>query len=153
VTGMLNESILIMLVTASITGAGLILAVYALVTPISSKVFRKRIDLLREKKQKFDQLKKEISPESSDKDFKQLKELQSEIRKIRAFPSYLGAGIFLVFLFYVATALISAVWLFSPPQNLIAELEVVGMFIFSTFGFLVVGVYTIVDVFRMMNDE
>lgn len=150
---MLTETIASAILMASITGAGLVLTIYALITPISSKMFQKRIELLQKKKQKFDELKGKINSESSDKDFKQLKELRSEIREVKAFPKYLGVGILLVFVLYIITTLSSTLWLSTPSRHPIQELYVVGFFLAATFGFLAVGVVTVFDVSRTMIAE
>ena len=151
---MLTESFVSTILTASITGAGLILAIYALITPISSRIFEKRVELVRKKKKEFDKMKEKISSESSDKDFKRFKTLASEIRGIKAFPKYLGLGVSMVFFGYFLTALSSFFW-FTVPSDIkgMYEPSILIFFFISTTGFFLVGIYAILDVYLAMKGE
>lgn len=95
---MLTETVASVILTASITGAGLIIAIYALITPISGKIFQDKVESHRKLKEEFDKTKGKISPDSSAKEFKRLQELASEIKQLEMFPQYLGLGVGLVFL-------------------------------------------------------
>jgi len=150
---MLNETVASTILTASITGAGLIIAIYALITPISSKIFRDRIESHRKLKEQFDKMKKEISSESSDKEFKRLKTLASEIKEIKTFPKYLGVGVVLVFFGYIFTAFFTVTWLTSPTRETLSEIPILFGFIFSTMAFMFVGFLAIYDVYQAMKGE
>ena len=151
---MLSETFVSSVLTASITGAGLILAVYALITPISRRIFEKRIELLYKKKQKFDKMKEKVSSESSDKDFKRLKTLASEIREIKAFPKYLGLGVIMVFTGYLFTFMICLFWVgASSNTKSTYEPTILIFFFISTIGFFLVGIFAITDVHRAMKKE
>jgi hypothetical protein len=141
------------ILTASITGAGLLIAIYALITPISNKIFRDRVESHRKLKQEFDKMKGKISSESSDKEFKRLQTLASEIKQIEMFPKYLGIGVVLVFFGYISTAIFALTWLVSPPRESVSELPITIGFFSSTFGFFIVGLYSIYDVYRAMKRE
>ena len=144
---MASETAISAILTASIAGAGLIVAIYALISPISTKIFRERVELLRKRKRQFDQMKEKISPESSDKEFKVLKTLATKIKDIKSFPKYLGIGVFLVFLGYIFTALLALNELsVTSPQNVLMENVLFLSFYISTIGFMVVGFYAIFDV-------
>lgn len=93
---MISETVMSALLSASITGAGLVLAVYALITPISDKIFKERAKKLVFLFEEFNK-KSKITPDTSAKDFKLLKELRNEIRAVRNFPRYLGQGIVITF--------------------------------------------------------
>lgn len=139
---------------ASITGAGLIIAIYALITPIARKIFEERRNLLLKKKKEFDELKGKLSEESSETDFKKLKILSTEIREIRMYPRYLGFGVFVVFFLYITTACTALGWLVNPLiEDVGRDLPVICLFLISTFGFLFVGIYAIIDVHRTMKKE
>ena len=152
---MLTENLISTVLTASITGAGFILAIYALITPISRRIFEERAKLHRKKKKEFDKLKKKISSESTDKDFKQLKTLAKEIKEIKIFPRYLSLGVLTVFWLYIFTATYSFGWLMNPSQeqNIIKDLVMLVLFMASTFGFCAVGTFAIVDVYNAMRGE
>jgi hypothetical protein len=151
---MLTETVISTFLTASITGAGLILAIYALITPMARKMFEERVEIHRKKMKEFDKMKKKVSSESSEKDFKRLKTLASEIQKIKAFPKYLGLGVVIVFLSYGVTSMLSYFWLIVPSEIKVAyEVFITPLFIFSTFGFFVVGAYAISDVYLTIKRE
>lgn len=150
---MLTETLVSTILTASITGAGLLLAIYALITPISRKIFEERVKLLRKKKSEFDKLKEKISSESSDKDFERLKTLATEIKGIKMFPRYLGFGVLVVFSCYIFTTVFAFGWLMNPTQDIMKEYVMTFLFLISTFGFTVVGYFAITDVYRAMKGE
>ena len=151
---MLTETLVSTILTVSITGAGLILAIYALITPISRKMFEERLKLLRKKKEEFDKKKRKIDSESSDKDFKLLRTLASEIQAIKAFPQYLGSGVLIVFVGYFLTIIVSFLWFIVEPHiKGTYEPSILILFFISTIGFLSVGVYAILDVYRTMKEE
>lgn len=151
---MMTETLASTILTASITGAGLIIAIYALITPIARRIFEERVELHRKKKKQFDKIKEKINEESSDKDFKRLKTLAAEIEEIKIFPRYLGVGVIMVFSLYIVTAFYAVGWLMSPSLEDIGwDYTLVTLFIFSTFGFLGVGYFAIIDVYRAMRKE
>jgi hypothetical protein len=151
---MSSETLASTILTASITGAGLIIAIYALITPITRKIFEEKVALMRKKKKQFDKLKIEIDSESSTKDFKQLKTLASEIKGVKMFPNYLGIGVFVVFSFYILTVALAFNWLIGDPAtNPTGGITTLISFAFSTIGFLVVGMLAIRDVHSAMKKE
>lgn len=152
---MLDEAVASTILTASITGAGLVIAFYALITPISSKIFKERVELQRKMKEYFEKRKKEISFESSDKDFKQLKKLASEIKQTGTLPTYLGLGVLLVFSGYIFSAIFSLLWLTSVPQarEAFPEFIITMGFAMSTAGFFTLGFPAIADVHHAMKSE
>ena len=151
---MLTETIASAILTASITGAGLIIAIYALMTPISSKLFQNRVELLRKRKKQFDNMKEKIDSESSLEDIKQLKTLAAEMQGIRTFPKYLGFGVMVVFVFYLVTAMLTLMWMgFDLYRTLSFEMYVISTFAVSIFSFCLVGSYAIVDVYLTMKRE
>ncbi|MEM2995621.1 MAG: hypothetical protein QXI91_06395 [Candidatus Bathyarchaeia archaeon] len=82
---MLNEGCVSTIAQISITGAGLILAIYALVTPLSRRISEERARILERKIQEFEELRSHITPESSKTDIDNLKRLKVEIEKIKIF--------------------------------------------------------------------
>jgi len=150
----MTETLASTILTASITGAGLILAIYALITPIARGIFEDRVKLLRKKRKQFDEMKAKISSESSDKEFKQFKTLSTEIKGMKIFPRYLGFGVLAVFSLYIITAFSAVGWLMNPSlDDFSRDFTLVMFFFVSTFGFLFVGSYAITDVLRTMIRE
>lgn len=151
---MVSETAISAILTASIAGAGLIIAIYALISPISTKIFRDRVELLLMGKWAFDKIKRKIRPESPDKEFKDLKTLASGIKHIESFPKYLRIGVLFVFLGYMFTAHLAFGRLFSTSsQNDVLEFMIWLSFMISTNGFALVGLYAIHDVYRAMKKE
>lgn len=149
---MLTETAVSAILEASITGAGLILAIYALITPISRRLFKEKVELRRKKKEEFDKIKKKISSSSSLNDFKRLETLASEIKKTRAFPRYLGVGVLTVFLGFGITAIVCAFWLLIV-ETFSYEIMIIPFFMFSVVAFFMVGGYAMGDVFLTMRKE
>lgn len=151
---MLTETVVSTILQASITGAGLIIAIYALITPIMDKIFKERVRLHRKKKKEFDKLKEKITSESSAEIFKKLKTLAKEIKEIKMFPRYLGFGVSFVFSSYILTVFCGLNWfIFESYRNFVHEFVVVNLFFFSTIAFFIVGMYAIFDVYRAMKGE
>jgi hypothetical protein len=151
---MLSETVVTALLEASITGAGLVLAVYALITPISEGIFRKREERLESLLKEFDEEKVKIEPDASPKDFKHLKELAGRIQEIRIFPRYLGAGVVVTFFSFMVSTLIDWGWLVQPanrlPEN---DIYIALPFLIAIFLFLSIGVLTIGEIYDMMRKE
>jgi len=145
------ETLVSTIVTASITGAGLLIAIYALITPISSKILEKRVDLLKKKKEKFDKIKDRIDSESSKDDIDKLKTLATEIKEIKTFPRYLGPLVAIDLVLFTMNVLFGSIWLLSVVETQLYFL--VGLFVVAVFGFLAVCVYAIQDVYSAMQGE
>jgi hypothetical protein len=73
---MLSENAVSTLLAVSITGAGLVLAVYALITPISEKVFRERTENLESLLERFEKEKTKLTTDAAYKDFNRLNKLE-----------------------------------------------------------------------------
>ena len=136
---------------ASITGAGLILAMYALVVPMSRRIFEENVNALNVKIKKFEDLKSKITPESNNKEMKQLNNLRSEIKDMRNFPYYLGIGVVITFSLYIISTTYDVFWLTNPTQGTDIFLAIV--FIVATFSFFLVGLGAIFSIFRSMKKE
>jgi len=150
----LSETVVSAFLEVSITGAGLVLAVYALVTPISEKIFQKRAISLKSLIEEFEKEKNKITVDASTKDFKHLNELRSQIKSIRVFPRYLGVGVVATFSFFMLCALFSALW----SMNVIyrsdtIEAYIIGNFFAALFILLSVGISTIIEIFDIMRKE
>jgi hypothetical protein len=151
---MLSETIVTALLEASITGAGLVLAVYALITPISDKIFKERTKKLESLITNFEKEKEKITIDASNKDFKHLRELKDSINEIRIFPRYLGFGIFITFAVFMTSALADIGWLANASsQNGINDPVLIAFFMTAVFLFTIVGVLTIFEIYDTMRRE
>jgi hypothetical protein len=107
---MLPESLVLTLLQASITGAGLVFAVYALIVPLSRRLFEYRA---REIHDGMEELKKKVSKvgtQISQRELDEMKEVLESIDKRKDFPVYLGAGVAAIFSFYVLSTFMCVWW-------------------------------------------
>ena len=151
---MLSETVVSTLLEASITGAGLVLAVYALITPMSEKIFKERARRLQHLIEEFEKEKNKITADASNKDFKRLKKLRDEIKEIRIFPRYLSIGILITFISFMLSVIVDGGWL-AQPLNRTSENEfaIYTAFVVAIVLFLFVGILTIFEIFNTMRKE
>jgi uncharacterized membrane protein (DUF485 family) len=150
---MLSETVVSTFLVTSITGAGLVLAIYALITPISEKIFRERARKLDALLSKFETEKSKITADSSDKDFKNLKNLRDEINQFKIFPRYLSIGIFVTFFLFIMEALFDWGWLVQPTNRASGNFIVGLPFMVAVIIFLFIGMFTIIEISSMMKRE
>jgi hypothetical protein len=141
------------ILTASIAGAGLIMAIYALVAGLRNKIFEKRLTLLSDKMKEFEESRKNITPEQSLEDFQHFRAKAVQIQTLKDFPTYLASGVKFVFTFYILTAFFSLFWLIDVVENQVAEILLILLFCFSTLGFFGVVWSAIKDIQELMKEE
>ena len=149
----ISEILLSTILTASIAGAGLIIAILTLVAQLRNRIFERRLATAQEKRTEFDNTKKGITPEESYKGAEQLKTIGSEIRSMKALPTYLTNWVKLVLAGFFITAFFSLFWLTNAVENQGAEIVLILLFGLSTFGFFVVVVSATKDVQELMKEE
>lgn len=147
---MLTDSVVTGFMEASITGAGLVLAVYALIIPMSSRIFKELDREIKDSLTEFDKLKHMITPESK-KEMKKLNKLRSNMENLKKLPTYLGIGVLITFLLYCLSVIIGALELISPFYYSFEYLPIT--FIVATVAFFVVGVFAILLVLVPMVNE
>ena len=135
---------------ASITGAGLVLAVYALIIPMSSRIFKELDREIKNNLTEFDKLKNKITPESK-KEMKKLNKLRGNIENLKLLPVRLGFGVLITFGLYCLSVIVGAFELITPFYYSVEYLPII--FIIATVAFLVVGVFAIVMVLMPMINE
>jgi uncharacterized membrane protein YjfL (UPF0719 family) len=146
----LTETIVSAFLTASITGAGLVLAVYTLIIPLSRRFFSYRAEEFHE------EIKEEISKldttSVSANVLGVLKPMLESIEEQQAFPTYLSWGAGLTFFGYVASTFLSFFWLidYNKPT---AEGWLPFTFSISTIFFLLLGLFSIKDISHTMKRE
>jgi hypothetical protein len=139
---------------ASMAGAGLILAIYALIVPMAQRIFKESVEDLNSKITEFEKLKNKITPESDDNELKQLKNLIREIKDLRKFPSYLGIGVVFTFFLFAISIYFDTLWIITPsPHSTGFDFLVVLLFITATSIFLVVGVGAISRIYKSIKKE
>jgi len=147
---MLSQEFVLSLLQASITGAGLVLAIYTLIIPLSRSLFEHRVHTLLTYVEEF---KKRAEETKTDiKDTENLKNLIDKISETQKFPTYLGLGMAIAFFGYVVSALISVGWLIEWEKPTM-DAWLAPTFIVSTVIFLIVGLNSINDIHGVMKRE
>lgn len=155
---MLSQEFVFVVLQASLTGAGLVLAIYALITPIANRLFKSRAEALAK-------VTKEIKKTSEEIDTKDTKDTKKKIARLTtlteelsskiSFPTYLSLGILLTFVGYIASTLMCIQWLVNPSAPITETIDhwLPAVFAASTIIFLLVGVTTITDTYRLLKKE
>lgn len=157
---MLNENLVLTLLQASITGAGLVLAVYALIIPLTRKFFSYRIEAMyteigevRRKVGKGDFSEADFSPSDfSTIDLDALRKNLDRIEQQGTIPTYLSWGAGVIFFGYMASTLLSYGWLVNW-EKLTVDFWLPIAFVASTSLFLLMGLYVIKDINQTMKKE
>jgi hypothetical protein len=150
---MLSQDIILVLLEASISGAGLVLAVYALVIAFSKRLFENNltgfISGIKYQNEFFDKWFGKKFPNDVSEKAKgtMLKWLESW-----TFPSYLRFGFALTFACYLITTLLCISWL-AEIQRSIVDSTLLFFFTASTIVFLFVGLLSIKDIHRIMRQD
>ena len=146
----MNQDIALTLLQASITGAGLTLTAYALIIPLSKRLFELRAktsaNLIKEFQTKV------IESKSKIKDGEDLKELIDKITETQDVPDYLRIGMMLTFLGYVVSTLLSYGVAFNwerPSSDTFLSF----IFVLTTVLFLIVGLTAIIDIQKIMKGD
>jgi len=149
---MLEESVVLILLEASVTGAGLVLAVYALIIPLSNKIFRYRIKEISEEVEELRKEAEKTQTSISQDDIRKFRELLDSIETRRDFPSYLSLWAELSFLLFILSALMSLLWTVDIFKS-VADYWLPFTFFCSIILFLIVGWRGISDISQTMKRE
>ena len=156
----LSETLISTILATSVTTAGLILAIYALLTPIFRRIVETRRKLLADKKAEFDRQKERLDSSGSTNEIKKLEALKSEIDEVGTFPPFFGDSVLLSFLFCTISFLFTLIVFFfqiiiqtDTAVNAVATILMVILFLTGCFLFFGVGVYTIVQISRVLSQE
>lgn len=148
----LTETVVSVLLTASITGAGLVLAVYTLIIPLSRRFLSYRAEEIHGEIQELKEKVHKTNTRVSADELNELKTMVEDIEERQGFPTYLSWGTGLTFLFYVIATFLSFFWLidYNKPT---AENWLPFTFFVSTVFFLSLGLYSIKDISQTMKRE
>lgn len=167
---MLDETLASIIVAGGITGAGLVLAVYALITPIFVKISKARKIEIEEKKKEFYNIQSKKTKESTKNDLKRQVELSYEINSLSKFPRFLRELVIVDFWLFLLTAALETVSLWANANgangyliigsitvntniDLMYNALVPFMFFFAIFIFGYIGLLAIFDVSSWMENE
>jgi len=150
---MLGQDFVLALLQSSITGAGLVLAIYTLILPLSRRFLEERARMTLESLEKLKQRVSEIEIETPI-DTKKLEALINEFQTRQSYPAYLSLGIAITFLGYLASALMSVGWILSEDKaSTFYDQWLPIVFIGTTFLFLGIGILSINDISQTMKKE
>jgi hypothetical protein len=149
---MLNENTVLALLQASVAGAGLVLAVFALILPTTRRIFEERSKKLLSSLNEFKNKAKELQTGSKKEEIQYLSTLMNEIKGVHNFPKYMSIGMLISFLGYVLSALISLIWLVGSYREIIDSVLPI-VFSGTTIAFLVVGVISIKDAYSSLKRD
>ncbi len=150
---MIDSSIVIGFMEASITGAGLVLAAYALIIPMFHRVFEELNTELNDKLAKFEEVKSNITPVSNNKEMKQLTKLRKDINYLKKMPVRLFFGVIITFVLYLGSVVIDALWLTVQNPDNTGGYYIVGIFMVASAAFFYVGIVSITTVYIPLQNE
>jgi hypothetical protein len=151
---MLSEIAVSTFMVASITGAGLILAIYTLFTPMSHRIFEERVERLDVWIKKFEDLRTKLTADSTDKQLNQLKLYKKRINETKGIPWYFGAGVILSFMALMASALFSGLWLSNTAVRTDNnEAAMVGFLLTGFVIFTFVSLFIVTEVYETMKKD
>ena len=149
---MLTQDFVLTLLQASITGAGLVLAIYALIIPLYRKIFGYRAEEIYEEIQEFKETVRETDTRVSQEKLKELKDMLESIEERRGFPAYLSWMTVASFFLYIASTLISVWWVLDWNKDTMDSL-LPNAFGIATILFLIIGIHSIKDISQTMKRE
>ena len=133
---MLSQEFVLVLLQASITGAGLVLAIYALITPLSRRFFSYRAEDIQDLKEKIRKTDTSISRD----DLSELRNMLDSIEALKDFPAYLSWAAGATFLLYLGSTLLS-LWRILNWNRPTFDIWLPIAFGLATLLFLGIGLY------------
>lgn len=147
---MLDESIVSTFLVSSITGAGLVLAIYALITPIASKIFTERTKRLNELQKEWETEWELLTIKNADEQHKRLKKIEKEIKANKDFPTYMGASVIVTLLAFMLSSVFDVLWLMN---NNYYDYTPLIFFIMAIFLFAIVCLTATSEISWMLRRE
>ena len=149
---MIDENIALALLQSSVTGAGLILAVYALLIPIAGQIFERRAKELKENIELYKKESGNIDGKITDKKIQKIRDSLDNIGSKTTPPEYMRIGIMISFIGYIISIFMSLWWLLDWNKP-IMDGGLPSIFGVTTFVFLIVGVISIKDIYSVFTKE
>lgn len=149
---MLSENLVSALLQASITGAGLVLAVYSLILPLTRRIFEERSARFLKYLGELKKSAKKLDIKSSKGEVENIERLGANIRQAQKFPKYLSVGMVVVFLGYLLSSFLSILWFVSIYRDQLDSCLPI-IFGITTSAFLLVGLISIRDAYSSLKKE
>jgi len=149
---LLSENSVSALLQASITGAGLVLAVYSLILPLTRRIFEERSARLLKYLDELKKSAKKLEIKSPKGEVENIERLGANIRQAQKFPKYLSVGMFIVFLGYLLSTFLSILWFVDIYRDQLDSCLPI-IFATTTLAFLLVGSISIRDAYSSLKRE
>ena len=154
---MLNENIVLGLLQASITGAGLVLTVYALLIPVARQIFQNRTSELKQFLEHYKKESKKLEEKISkgkipSQTTQEIKVYLYLIERKMGLPDYMRKGMLSCFIGYISSVLMSLLWLLDWYKPMM-DAFLPWFFMMATFAFLLVGINAIIDIYLVFKKE
>jgi len=147
----LSESIVLAILKASVTGAGLVLAFYSLIIPILKRLsgftaIERKEGILRSQR-----LVESASPEPTDEE---LGEIAEAFRSVpaRKVPFHMGYGIIITFIGFISSGLMTISWIKQINLDFVNE-NLINIFGTTIFIFGLMGIFIMKDIFKILKAE
>lgn len=144
--------------TASVTGAGLVIAYYAFVASMADRIFQRRADKLKQKHEEIRKIREDaqaFETANLEKTTNKLKTLSESVSEIGTFPGYLGYLVFLDFILFSSSAASAFNWLATDSaQRTDSQWSLVAVLFLAAIAMLIiVGGSGIMEVYKTMKDR
>ena len=149
---MLSQELVLVLLQASITGAGLVLAVYALIIPLSRRFFSFRAEEIHEEVEELKERVRETDTRISADELSELKAMVESIEERQGFPAYLSSVAGATFFLYLASTLMCVWWILEWNKPTF-DRWLPYAFGIATLLFLLIGIASIKDISQTMKRE
>lgn len=155
---MVSETFVSSILTASVTGAGLVIAYYAFIGSMADRIFQRRADKLEQRHEAIRKIREDtqaFETTNLEKTMKKLKTLSDGVNEISTFPNYLGYFVFIDFMLFSLSAAFAFNWLSTDAiqRNDNQWILLGGVFIGALLLLIFVGGSGIVEVYRTMQDR
>jgi hypothetical protein len=147
-----NESLVTSILQASLTGAGLVLAIYALILPISGRLFEMRKREIEHGVHDIKTIVEEIKGIPSLERIEEIRKTAEKLEEKATFPTYLGNGMALSFISFIITCFMSMLW-YDPQYVNYIDGYLMNAFGISVIIFFFVGLLAIKDIYSILNLE
>jgi hypothetical protein len=153
-----SETFVSGILTASVTGAGLVIAYYAFVASMADRMFQRRVNKLEQKHEEIKKIREDtqaFETANLEKTTKKLKTLSDAVNEISIFPSHLGIFVFIDFMLFIFSAVFAFNWLDIDPAFRTNDpwLLLAGTFLAAIGGLMLVGGSGILEVYRLMKER
>jgi len=152
----LSQVFVLAIFQASLVGAGLVFAVYALVISIMNRMFRLRLDTVTASLGEWLTASKRFDISTNRGLNEMERSLDDTARKIAGefrYPLHLIVGFLTTFIGYIVVTFMCVQWLVSPTPTQYVDELIAPIFVVTTFVFLLVGLLSLLDTYYITRRQ